>query len=174
MFFEIDRSSLLEFSSFFELSPKGSLLSIETGPSSLRPSYSHWDRAMLIPSLRSSATDTLPELFVLPAFTCQKLSSDSIDCWEKLSWGVSKPGGFPNRAVSHFFRERSRLFRRPFWDCSLLVRLIGRERGKGQIGKIPGESSDKSGKSRKNWESPKNRKRAEYCFESTVLETEPH
>ena len=33
--------------------------------------------------------------------------------------------------------------------------LIGRESGKGQIGKIPGPSPSKSGKSRKNRESPK-------------------
>ena len=31
---------------------------------------------------------------------------------EKLNRGVSKPGGFP------LFRERSRLCRGPFWDCS--------------------------------------------------------
>ena len=37
--------------------------------------------------------------------------------------------------------------------------LIGRERGRGQIGKIPGESPDKSGKSRKNRESPKKDKK---------------
>ena len=37
--------------------------------------------------------------------------------------------------------------------------LIGRDRGKGQIRKIPGESPDKSGKSRKNRESPKKDKK---------------
>ena len=65
---------------------------------------------------------------------------------------VSKLGGFP------LFRERSRLCRRPFRDCSSWARLIGRERGKGQIGKIPGQSPDKSGKSRKNRESPKKKR----------------
>ena len=58
--------------------------------------------------------------------------------------GVSNPGGFPL-----FFGERSRLCRGPFRDCSSWVPLIGRERGKGQIGKILGESPGKSGKSRK-------------------------
>ena len=37
--------------------------------------------------------------------------------------------------------------------------VIGRERGKGQIGKIPGPSPSKSGKSRKNRESPKKDKK---------------
>ena len=39
--------------------------------------------------------------------------------------------------------------------------LIGRERGKGQIGKIPGESPSKSGKSRKNRKSPKKDKKGQ-------------
>ena len=30
----------------------------------------------------------------------------------------AKPGGSPNRGVSHFFQERSRLCRGPFRDCS--------------------------------------------------------
>ena len=38
--------------------------------------------------------------------------------------------------------------------------LIGREGGKGQIGKMPGPSPSKSGKSRKNRESPKKDKKA--------------
>ena len=58
--------------------------------------------------------------------------------WEKLN------RGFPNPGVSDFFRERFRLCRGPFRD------LMGRERGKGQIGKIPGPSPSKSGKSQKN------------------------
>ena len=37
--------------------------------------------------------------------------------------------------------------------------LIGRERGKGQIGKIPGPSPSKSGKSQKNRENPKKDKK---------------
>ena len=37
--------------------------------------------------------------------------------------------------------------------------MIGRERGKGPMGKIPGPSPDKSGKSRKNRESPKKDKK---------------
>ena len=32
--------------------------------------------------------------------------------------GEAKPGGFQTRGVSHFFRERSRLRRGPFRDCS--------------------------------------------------------
>ena len=72
--------------------------------------------------------------------------------WEKLNRGVSKPGCFP------LFWERSRLCRGPFWDCSSWVLLIGWERGKGQIGKIPGPSPRKSGKSQKNRESPKRTK----------------
>ena len=71
----------------------------------------------------------------------------------KIRWG------FPNPKVSHFFRERSRLCRGPFRDCSSLVLLIGRERGKGQIGKIPGPSPSKSGKSQKNREGPKRTKK---------------
>ena len=55
--------------------------------------------------------------------------------------GVSKPGGFPT-----FCRERSRLCRGPFRDCSSWVLSIGRESGKGQIRKIPGQSPDKSEK----------------------------
>ena len=39
--------------------------------------------------------------------------------------------------------------------------LIGRERGKGQIGKIPGPSPSKSGKSQKNRESPKKDKKGQ-------------
>ena len=61
----------------------------------------------------------------------------------------AKPGGFQTAGFPTFFRERSGLCRGPFRDCSSLVLLIGRERGKGQIGKIPGESPDKTGKSRK-------------------------
>ena len=34
------------------------------------------------------------------------------EVWEKLT------GGFPYRELSHFFRERSRLCRGPFWNCS--------------------------------------------------------
>ena len=64
----------------------------------------------------------------------------------------AKPGG-----VSHFFflGERSRLCRGPFRDCSSSVLLIGQERGKGLIGKIPGPSPSKSWKSQKNRDSPK-------------------
>ena len=61
----------------------------------------------------------------------------------------AKPGGFQTGGFPTFFRERSRLCRGPFRDCSSLVLLIGREREKGRIGKIPAESPDKSGKSRK-------------------------
>ena len=67
----------------------------------------------------------------------------------------------PNRGVSHFFRERSRLCRGPFRDCSSLVLFIGREREKGRIGKIPGPSPSKSGKSQKNRESPKKDKKVQ-------------
>ena len=66
------------------------------------------------------------------------------------SMGVSKPGGFPLT-----FRERSRLCRGPFRDCSSQVLVIGWERGRGGIGKIPGPSPSKSRKSWKNQESPK-------------------
>ena len=78
-----------------------------------------------------------------------KSQSQRAISWEKLNPGVSKPGDFP------LFRERSRLCRGPFRDCSSQVLLIGRERGKGQIGKIPGPSPSKSGKSRKNRKVPK-------------------
>ena len=72
---------------------------------------------------------------------------------EKLNRGVSKPGGFP------LFRERSRLCRGLFRDCSSQVFLMGREREKGRFGKFPGPSPSKSGKSRKNRESPKKDKK---------------
>ena len=55
-------------------------------------------------------------------------------------------GGLQTRGFPPFFRERSGLRRRPFRDCSSSVLLIGQERAEGQIGKIPGQSPDKSGK----------------------------
>ena len=39
--------------------------------------------------------------------------------------------------------------------------LIGRERGKGRVGKIPGPSPSKSGESQKNQESPKKNKKGQ-------------
>ena len=38
--------------------------------------------------------------------------------WNIASLREAKPGGFQTRGVSHFFRERSRLCRGPFRDCS--------------------------------------------------------
>ena len=78
-----------------------------------------------------------------------------------LSLRKAKPGGFPNPGVSPFFWERSRLCRGPFRDCSSQVLLIGRERGKGLIGKIPGPSLSKSGKSQKNRERRKKDKKGQ-------------
>ena len=63
-----------------------------------------------------------------------------------------KTGGFPP-----FFRERPGLCRGPIRDCASQVLLIGRGRGKGPIGKIPGQKSSKSQK--KAWKSQKGRKR---------------
>ena len=80
---------------------------------------------------------------------CESLLAPDLDR-EKLNRGVSKPGGFPL-----FYRERSRLCRGPFRDCSSYVLLVGRKRDKGRIRKMPGPSPSKSGKSRKNRESPK-------------------
>ena len=57
-------------------------------------------------------------------------------CLLVLFWGENLTRGFPNRGVSHFFRERSRLCRGPFRDCSSWLLLIGREKGKGEIGKV--------------------------------------
>ena len=51
------------------------------------------------------------------------------------------------------------------------VLLIGRERGKGQIGKIPGPSPSKSGKSQKNRESPKKDKKGQKGRTSPDRET---
>ena len=71
------------------------------------------------------------------------------DFGEKLKRGVSKLRGFPNRGgFPLFFRERSRLCR-SFRDYSSPILLKAQERGQGQIGKIPGQSPDKSGRSRK-------------------------
>ena len=51
--------------------------------------------------------------------------------------------------------------------------LIGRERGKGQIRKIPGPSPSKSGKSQKNRESPKKDKKGQKGRTSPDRETPP-
>ena len=60
--------------------------------------------------------------------------------------GEAKPGGFQTGAPGFpLFSGKVRIVSRTLRDCSSLVLLIGRERGKEQIGKIPGESPDKSG-----------------------------
>ena len=69
--------------------------------------------------------------------------------WEKLSRGVSKQGGFP------LSWGKVRLLSQTLSGLFLVGLLIGCKRGKGPIGRIPGPSPDKSGKSRKNRESPK-------------------
>ena len=77
-------------------------------------------------------------------------------------FGRSQTGVFSNRGVSHFFRERSRLCRGPFRDCSFLVGALNRPRKRKrtnqenprtipeQIGKI----LEKSGKDKKGRTSP--------------------
>ena len=73
-----------------------------------------------------------------------------------------KPGGFQTGAFPTFFGKGPDVVADPFGTvprrCFFLGGgwvLIGRERGKGQIGKIPGECPDKSGKSRKIGKVPK-------------------
>ena len=63
--------------------------------------------------------------------------------------GGFQPGGFP------IFSGKVRIVSRTLSGLFLVGAVNRRERGKGQIGKIPGESPDKSGKSRRNRESPK-------------------
>ena len=67
----------------------------------------------------------------------------------------AKPGGFQTGGSPIFFGKGPDWHRGPFRDCSSLVVLNGREIGKGQIGKIPGESPSKSGKSQKIGKVPK-------------------
>ena len=63
---------------------------------------------------------------------------------EKLNRGVSKGVGFPT-----FSPGKVQIVSRTLSGLFLVVLLIGREREKGRIGKIPGPSPRKSGKSRK-------------------------
>ena len=64
---------------------------------------------------------------------------------EKRLWREAKPGGFQTGGFPLFFGKGPDCVAVPFRDCSSWVLLIGRERGKGPIGKIP----KKSGKSQK-------------------------
>ena len=48
--------------------------------------------------------------------------------------------------------------------------LIGRQRGKGQIGKLPGPSPSNSGKSQKNRESPKKDKKGRTSLRAATLQ----
>ena len=87
----------------------------------------------------------------------------SANCTAGLRLREAKPGGFPNRGVPHFLRERSGLCRGPFRDCSSQVLLIGRERGSTnrenpeKIGKVP-KKSEKSRKNRRTKNDKKDQK----------------
>ena len=92
----------------------------------------------------------------------------------------SSTRGFPNRGVSHFFfREMSRLWSRTLSGLFLVNRENPRTIPE-QIGKIPGPSPIKSGKSRANRESPKKEKKMDKSgrtspdWETPPFETPPH
>ena len=74
----------------------------------------------------------------------------------------AKPGGVPNPGVSHFFLGKVQIVSRTLSGLFLVGALIGRERGKGQIGQIPGPFPSKSGKSQsksgKSQKGPKDKK----------------
>ena len=71
----------------------------------------------------------------------------------KFFFGVEMPPkGKVNQGISHFLLERSWLCRGHFREYSLYVLLIGQEREKGRIGKIPeevGKILEESGKYQK-------------------------
>ena len=73
--------------------------------------------------------------------------------WEKIDRVVSKPGPFP------LFSGKVRIVSRTISGLFLVGAVNRLRRGQGQIGKIPGQSPDSSGKSRKNRESPKKDKK---------------
>ena len=73
----------------------------------------------------------------------------------------AKPGGLQTGGFPTFFGKGPDCVADPFGTVPCRCSIIGRERGKGQIGKIPGPSPSKSGKSQKNRESPKKDKKGQ-------------
>ena len=75
--------------------------------------------------------------------------------WEKLNRGVSKPGCFP------LFSGKVQIVSRTLSGLFLVGALNRPRKRKRTIGKIPGPSPSKSGKSQKNRESPKKDKKGQ-------------